>query len=141
VQRLPTLAFKGSELSFLGHGQSGWLSCLPSELRWLSKGIRPLLRWHLASFLCFAGSFLALFTPLVLKWLIDQIIPQRRVVLLLLAVALHFLCHQGRIALTSLGDYLMLSAAQRFGLTLRVSLPRHLDTLSADYYEDKPPAV
>lgn len=93
----------------------------------------------MASFLCItAGSLLALLTPLILKWLIDGIIPQRRMALLLLAVLMMFLGHQSRIVLTSLGNYLMLSAAQKMGLNLRVSLLRHLDTLSADYYEDTP---
>jgi ABC-type multidrug transport system fused ATPase/permease subunit len=126
-------------LSFLSHERSRWSSRLPSELRWLSKQIRPLLHWHVASFLCItAGSLLALLTPLVLKWLIDQIIPQKSAGLLLLAVGLIFLGYQGRMALTSLGNYLMLSAAQKMGLTLRVGLLRHLDTLSADYYENTP---
>jgi ABC-type multidrug transport system fused ATPase/permease subunit len=126
-------------LSFLAHERRRWSSWLPSELRWLSKQIRPLLHWHLASFLCItAGSLLALLTPLVLKWLIDRIIPQKNVGLLLLAVGLIFLGYQGRMALTSLGNYLMLSAAQKMGLTLRVGLLRHLDTLSADYYENTP---
>jgi len=126
-------------LSFLSHERSRWSSWLPSELRWLSKQIRPLLHWHVASFLCItAGSLLALLTPLVLKWLIDQIIPQKNAGLLLLAVGLIFLGYQGRMALTSLGSYLMLSAAQKMGLTLRVALLRHLDTLSADYYETTP---
>ena len=62
-------------------------SWVPNELRWLFKQIRPFFRWHLASFLCItAGSLLALLTPLVLKWLIDQIIPRREMGLLLLAV-------------------------------------------------------
>jgi ABC-type multidrug transport system fused ATPase/permease subunit len=112
---------------------------LPPELVWLIKEIRPLLHLHLASFLCITiGSLLALLSPLLLKWLIDGIIPQRRVGLLLLAVALIFLGHQGRVALTSLGSYLMLSASQKMGLTLRVRLLKHLDTLSADYYDDTP---
>jgi len=55
-----------------------------------------------------------------------------------LAAVLMFLGHQGRIAFTSLGSYLMLSAAQKMGLTLRVGLLQHLNTLSADYYEDTP---
>ena len=76
--------------------------------------------------------------PLVLKWLIDQIIPQRRTALLLLAVSLIFLGYQGRTALTSLGNYLMLSAAQRMGMTLRIDLLRHLDTLSAEYHDETP---
>jgi len=124
-------------LSVLSHERSRWLSSLPSELRWLSKQIRPLLHWHVASFLCItAGSLLALLTPLVLKWLIDQIIPQEKIGLLLLAVGLIFLGYQGRMALTSVGNFLMLTASQKMGLALRVSLLRHLDTLSADYYEN-----
>jgi ABC-type bacteriocin/lantibiotic exporter with double-glycine peptidase domain len=126
-------------LSFLSHERSRWSSWLPSELRWLSKQIRPLLQWHVASFLCItAGSLLALLTPLVLKWLIDQIIPQKNAGLLLLAVGLIFLGYQGRMALTSLGNFFMLTAAQKMGLTLRMGLLRHLDTLSADYYENTP---
>jgi len=110
---------------------------LPAEFLWLIKQIRPLLHWHLASFLCItAGSLLALISPLLLKWLIDGIIPQKRMGLLLLVVALIFVGHEGRVALTSLGSYLMLSASQKMALTLRVSLLKHLDTLSADYYED-----
>ena len=59
---------------------------LPAELVWLIKQIRPLLHWHLASFLCItAGSLLALLSPLLLKWLIDVIIPQRHIGLLLVA--------------------------------------------------------
>jgi ABC-type multidrug transport system fused ATPase/permease subunit len=80
-------------------------------------------------------------SPLLLKWLIDGIIPQKRMGLLLLAVALIFLGHQGRVALTSLGSYLMLSASQKMTLTLRVTLLEHLNTLSADYYEETPVGV
>jgi ABC-type multidrug transport system fused ATPase/permease subunit len=114
-------------------------SWVPNELRWLLKQIRPFFRWHLASFLCItAGSVLALLTPLMLKWLIDQIIPRRQMGLLLLAVGLIFLGSLGKTALTSLGSYLMLTAAQRVGLTLRMGLMRHLDTLSADHYDNTP---
>jgi len=126
-------------LACLSHERSRWSSWLPDELRWLSKQIRPLLHWHVASFLCItAGSLLALLTPLVLKWLIDQIIPQKKMSLLLLAVGLIFLGYQGRTALTSVGNFLILTASQKMGLTLRASLLRHLDMLSADYYENTP---
>ena len=107
--------------------------------RLAGQEIRPLLRWHLASFLCItAGSLLALLSPLLLKWLIDGIIPQRSMGLLFVAVVLIFLGHQGRVALTSMGSYLMLSASQKMGLALRVRLLNHLNTLSADYYEKTP---
>jgi ABC-type multidrug transport system fused ATPase/permease subunit len=112
---------------------------LPSELQWLIKQVSPLLHWHVASFLCItAGSLLALLTPLILRWIIDQIIPQRAGGLVLLAVGLLFLGYQSRVALTALGNFLMLTSAQKMVLSLRMSLLRHLNTLSAEYFEDTP---
>jgi ABC-type multidrug transport system fused ATPase/permease subunit len=115
---------------------------IPNELRWLAKQIRPFVPWHVASFLCMtAGSLLALLTPLVLKWLIDQVLPRRETGLLLAAAVLIFLSYQGRMALTSLGNYLTLHAAQKMALRLRMDILRHLDRLSADYYENTPPGA
>lgn len=93
----------------------------------------------MASFFCLvAASFLSLLTPLVLRWIIDHILPEQRVGSLVVAIGLIFLAQEGRTALNSLGSYLMLIAAQNLGLNLRKSLLRHLDTLSAGYYEDVP---
>jgi ABC-type multidrug transport system fused ATPase/permease subunit len=127
------------KLSSVTHPRGVSSSWLPVELRWLLTQIRPVLQWHVFSFLCItAGSLLALLTPLVLKWLIDGIIPHQRVGLLAFAVALIFVGHEGRISLTSLGSYLMLTASQKMSMSLRVSLLRHLDTLSADFFESTP---
>jgi ABC-type bacteriocin/lantibiotic exporter with double-glycine peptidase domain len=87
------------------------------------------------------ASLLALLTPLVLKWLIDQILPYREIGLLFCAAILIFLSYQGRTALMSLGNYLTLNAVQRMALRLRMDVLRHLDQLSADYYEDTPPGA
>jgi ABC-type bacteriocin/lantibiotic exporter with double-glycine peptidase domain len=112
---------------------------VPNELRWLVKQIRPFVPWHIASFLSMtAASMLALLTPLVLKWLIDQILPRRETHLLVGAAALIFLSYEGRTLLASLGSYLTLTAAQKMSLQLRMDLLRHLDQLSADYYENTP---
>ena len=114
-------------------------SWVPAELRWLTRQIRPLLHLHLGSFLSItAGSLLGVLTPLVLKWMIDKVIPGKQTGLLLVAMALIFLSSQGKTAATNLGGYLMLTAAQRMSLELRMSLLRHLDSLSADYYESTP---
>ena len=108
-------------------------------MRWLSRQVCPFLRWHIASFFCISlGSLLALLAPLVLKWLIDKILPNRQIGLLVGAVSLIFLCHQGRAVLSSVGAYLTIVAAQRLALNLRLTLLRHLDTLSADYQESTP---
>jgi ABC-type bacteriocin/lantibiotic exporter with double-glycine peptidase domain len=115
------------------------LFSLPNELRWLLQRSRRLLPWQLASLLCIAtASLLSLLTPLVLKWLIDDILPQRQTGLLLAAVLLIFVSHQCRIALLSLGNYLTFSAAQRIALWLRLRLLRHVDSLSADFYDSVP---
>ncbi len=115
------------------------ISWIPSEMRWLYRQVRPFIRWHIASFICISvGSFLALLAPLVLKWLIDVILPGRRLGLLVSAVVLIFLCHQGRAVLISIGSYLTMFAAQQLALDMRLRLLRHLDTLSADYHESTP---
>ena len=115
------------------------ISWIPSEMRWLYHLVRPYLRWPIASFICIAaGSFLALLAPLMLKWLIDVILPGRRIGLLIGAMGLIFLCHQGRAVLTSLGSYLTVLASQRLALDVRLRLLRHVDTLSADYHEGIP---
>ena len=115
---------------------------IPSELRWLAKQIRPFVPLHVASFLCMtAGSLLALLTPLVLKWLIDQVLPRRETGLLLAAAGLIFLSYQGRTGLTSVGNYLTLNAVQKMALRLRMEILHHLDKLSADYYESTLPGA
>lgn len=114
-------------------------SWVPPEFRWLLQKIRPLVHLHLSSFLCItSASALAVLTPLVLRWLIDKIIPGRRAGLILLAMALIFVGSEGKTAVTSLGSYLMMTAAQRMSLNLRMELLRHLDSLSADYYDKTP---
>jgi ABC-type multidrug transport system fused ATPase/permease subunit len=114
-------------------------SWIPLEMRWLFRQGRPFLHWHVASFLCMSvGSSLALLSPLVLKWMIDVILPSRRVELVVGAVGLIFLCNQGRAVLTTGGGYLTMLAAQQLALALRLRILRHLDTLSADYHEGTP---
>src|SRR5258708_6609772 len=108
-----------------------WLKFAPAELQWLGKQIRPLLHWHVTSFLCIAGaSLLALVPPLALGWLVDKILPERQLFPLLGLVALLFLSYQGRTLLASVGSYLTMTAAQRMSFVLRMSVVRHLAPLS-----------
>src|SRR5689334_6066271 len=88
------------------------LSQIPSELRWLSGQIRPYVALHFASFFCTAGaSLLAVITPLVLKWLIDAVLPRRQFGLVLVAAALVFVSYFGKNTLTNLlenGNFFLL---------------------------------
>ncbi len=112
---------------------------VPGELRWLSVQLRPFLRWHVGSFLCTTGgSLLGLFTPLILKWLIDRVLPKQDLGPLIGLVALLFSVHQGRNVLVGFGTYLNLNAAQRMSLALSMRVLRKLDSLSSDYYECTP---
>lgn len=112
---------------------------LPHELDWLRVQIRPLLHWHVASFLCMAGgSLLALLNPLILRWMIDEVIPKRETAVLAGAAGLIFLGYEGRMALNAGGNFLMLTAAGKLGLNLRSQLLHRLNTLSAEYFEHTP---
>jgi ABC-type multidrug transport system fused ATPase/permease subunit len=112
---------------------------VPVELRWLTTALRPVWALHAASFLAFTfGSALGLLGPLVLRWLIDHILPGRDAWLLVSAVALLFLSYEGRVAFTSLGSWLTVAASQKVVLALRLELLKHLDSLSADYHEATP---
>lgn len=84
------------------------------------------------------GSFLGLLTPLVLKWLIDQALPKRNPGLLIGLAVVLFFSYEGRTLLTSCGAYLNLHASQRLNLALSMRVLRHLDSLSANYYESTP---
>ncbi|MGB7437512.1 MAG: ABC transporter ATP-binding protein [Candidatus Acidiferrum sp.] len=94
---------------------------------------------HAASFFAFTlGSALGLLGPLVLRWLIDRILPERDAWLLVSAVALLFLSYEGRVVFTSLGSWLTVAASQKVVLALRLEILKHLDSLSADYHEATP---
>src|SRR5579872_4320417 len=76
-----------------------------NELRLLSIHIRALLPLHIASLVCIgAGTLFGILTPLVLKWIIDQIIPAREGMLLVIAVVLILLSSEGRMAATNFGS-------------------------------------
>src|SRR5258708_8505989 len=114
-------------------------SLFPPELRWLFPKVKPQLALHVASFLCLTlASLLALVTPLTVRWLIDSILPAHNAHLLVVAIGLIFGSYEGRAVLSSLGGYLTFRATQRTALALRMSLLRHVDALSADYFDRTP---
>ena len=115
------------------------LSPFPPELRWLFPKVRPQLPLHVASFLCLTlASLLALVTPLSIRWLIDSILPAHDSHLLVIAIGLIFASYEGKAVLNSIGGYLTFRATQRTALALRMSLLRHIDSLSADYFDRTP---
>jgi len=111
-------------------------SLILPELRWLHPNVKPHLNLHVASFLCLTlASLLALVTPLTIRWLIDAILPAHNAHLLVIAVSLIFASYEGRAILSALGGFQTFRATQRTALALRLSLLRHLDSLSAEYFD------
>ncbi len=109
------------------------------EFSWLASEVRPFLRLHAGGYVCIvAGAFLVLLDPLIIRLLIDDVIPQRRFGWLpLVAVAL-FLTFMGRLGLDALAGLLNVCAVQKMSFHSRLKLLRHLQRLSANYHDNTP---
>lgn len=109
------------------------------EFRWLASQIKPFLRLHLCSYICIlVASALVLVEPLIVRMLIDDVIPQRRTNLLPLIGGAVFFTYMGRLGFDSLGGMLNFRAVQKMTFRLRLSLLRHLQRLSAEYHDNRP---
>ncbi len=110
-----------------------------SEIRWLASQVKPFLRLHFSSYFCIVvASILVLIDPLIVRLLIDDVIPQRRVSWLPLVAAALFLTYAGRMGFDSLAAILNFRAVQKMTFRSRLSLLRHLQRLSAEYHDNRP---
>lgn len=109
------------------------------ELRWLASRVRPVIRLHLAGYICIlAASVLVLIDPLLVRLLIDDVIPNRRLSWLPLVALAFFVAYMGRLGCDSLAALLNFQAVQKMTFRTRLSLLRHLQRLSAEYHDNKP---
>jgi ABC-type multidrug transport system fused ATPase/permease subunit len=110
-----------------------------TELRWLASRVKPFLRLHLGSYCCVVmSSFLVLLDPLLVRFLIDDVIPTRRVGLLPLVALGFFLTYMARLGSDSLASMLNFRAVQKMIFRSRLNLLRHLQRLSAEYHDNRP---
>jgi len=101
--------------------------------------MKPYLKWQAASVACLVvSSFAALLDPMILKWLIDSIIPRRSVMLLAVAGGLMLLNYIVRTLLGGNAGRLTYHVNQQFILDLRVRLLKHVTRLSSDYHDTTP---
>lgn len=111
---------------------------LSSEIRWLASRVKPFLRLHLGSYFCIViASILVLLDPLIIRFLIDEVIPHRRLALLPLVAIAFLLTLAGRLGFDSLAAMLNFRAVQKMTFRSRLSLLRHLQRLSAEYHESR----
>lgn len=109
------------------------------EFWWLFSQVKPFFRLHLGSYLCIvSASVLVLLDPLIVKFLIDEVIPKRRLSWLPLVALAFFLTYTGRLGFDSLAGILNFRAVQKLTYRSRLKLLRHLQRLSAEYHDNKP---
>ncbi|HEY2974374.1 MAG TPA: ABC transporter ATP-binding protein [Pyrinomonadaceae bacterium] len=107
-----------------------------NEIKWLSRQVKPFLSLHFISLSCVAlESATVLLDPLIMKWLIDEVLPRRQVRGLILVAAAFLLTYASRLLFHSLSEMLNYVAVQKMVFKLRLSLFRHLQKLSAEYHE------
>src|ERR1044072_7695998 len=111
-----------------------------SEFSWLLKQVRPFFRLHLSSYLCIVlAAVFSLIDPLIIRLLIDDVIPNRHLRLLPLVALGFFLTYMGRLGFDSLAAMLNFRAVQKMTFRARLSLLRHLQRLSAEYHDNRSP--
>ncbi len=105
------------------------------ELKWAVNELRPFMGLQLIRLGCIVGiGLVSLLDPLILKWIIDDILPAGRSRLLLIAAAGFFLVILIRLSLSGWGASVNYFGAQRLALNIRLKLLRHLQKQSAAYF-------
>ncbi len=111
-----------------------------SEFWWLVSQVKPFFRLHLGSYLCvIAASILVLLDPLIVRFLIDEVIPNRRLTSLPLVALAFFFSYMGRLSFDSLAGILNFRAVQKMTYRTRLALLRRLQRLSAEYHDNTSP--
>jgi ABC-type bacteriocin/lantibiotic exporter with double-glycine peptidase domain len=112
---------------------------LAPQLRWFLSQLRPLFWAHLLSVLLIIISSLTfLVDPLIMKWLIDVVLPKGDKGLLFLAaggIAGVYLC---QVVCSAFGGVLSFQTVQKLIFSIRLALLQQINQLSADYHETTP---
>lgn len=111
---------------------------MKEELRWLIRQALPLRDLYLLRLSSVAlVSFLALVDPLILKWLIDEVLTWRKVGMLPVVAGAFFGLFLFRFGFTSLNRLLDAYTSQRLTFNIRRKLLNHLQRLSPDFFLDR----
>jgi ABC-type multidrug transport system fused ATPase/permease subunit len=109
------------------------------EIKWLIRQIRPVRRlfvWQ--SFWVVIGAALGTLDPLLIKWLIDGVLPARNLRLFIIALVIFFLACVGRSGASVLSGIYNTRAIQGAILTLRLRLLKHVHRLPTQVYDTTP---
>ena len=113
-----------------------------ANLRWLIRQMRPESVWQMLSLVCLmVNAGLSLSEPFIVKHIIDVLIPRAQILPLLVAGAVLVLVSSARLALGATSTRIVAHIEQRFVLRLKVSLLRHVNSLSADFHDSTAPGL
>ena len=112
---------------------------LESEWVWLWREVRPFWGYQAANLCCiFAFSALMMAVPLLMRWVIDDILPARRWGDLVIASILFFVFYVGRVLLNAGGSLINRVGIQRVVFSLRTRLLERLQSMSATFHARHP---
>lgn len=112
---------------------------LTPQLRWFLSQLRPLLKAHLLSVLLIVlASLTFLLDPLILKWLIDVVLPKRDAKLLMVAVTCIAGVYLAQLSCYAAGGILSFQTVQKLVYSIRLKFLEQINRLSADFHETVP---
>lgn len=110
-----------------------------SDWKWLLRRLRALWKLQLVGIACVAiASTLSLLDPLLMKWLIDSVLPHKNLLYLGLVVAAALGAYVGRVLFQNWATLCTFGVGQKLALKLRIELFVHLERLTARFYRDNP---
>jgi ABC-type bacteriocin/lantibiotic exporter with double-glycine peptidase domain len=110
-----------------------------TQFRWFARQLRPLLGAHAVSMILIVlSSLMYLLDPLLIKWLIDRILPRKDFHLLFLAVAGFFGIYVCRLSLSALAGLVSFRTVQSLVFRIRFGILEQMNRLSADFHETTP---
>jgi ABC-type multidrug transport system fused ATPase/permease subunit len=110
-----------------------------TSFQWLASQIKPFIHLHVGGLFCIViSSVMTLLDPLIIKWLIDDILLQRKLKLVPIAAIAFGMTFIGRVLSGSLSGLFHFLAIQKMSHRIRLNLFRQLQHLSADFHERTP---
>lgn len=115
------------------------ISTSKKQLRWFFSHLRPLLRTQLLGVsLMVLSSLMFLLDPLLLKWLIDRVLPKKDFHLLLIAAGGFLGIYICRLGFSALAGLINFQTVQNLVFRIRLSILEQMNRLSLDYHESTP---
>jgi ABC-type multidrug transport system fused ATPase/permease subunit len=103
------------------------------------RRLRAFWKLQLVGIACVAvASTLSLLDPLLMKWLIDSVLPHKNLLYLGLVVAAALGAYVGRVLFQNWATLCTFGVGQKLALKLRIELFVHLERLTARFYRDNP---